>query len=303
MSSISSASSRMTTLTAVEAEAAALEVVDRAAGRGDDDVDAAPQAAQLLADRLAAVDRQDAGADARGRTSWSASATCIASSRVGTRTSADVLPSPACADRDALERRQREGRRLARPGRGLGEQVAAGQQRRDRLALDGRRLLVAEGARSCSAAGRRARAPRTRRLSARWPRRRRIRLRPARQHRRRCRPRPHCRPRGHRRRRTRSARPGDRLEVDRPDAARPARIGADGGRRDDARRRGARSTASSPAIQAGPGDPDPAADLEVLAARRRRSRRWRRGSGGPSRPQDRPRPAGRPSCGSGRRGR
>ena len=79
----------------VEAEAAALEVVDRAAGRGDDDVDAAPQAAQLLADRLAAVDRQDAGAEARGRTSWSASATCIASSRVGTRTSADVLPSAA----------------------------------------------------------------------------------------------------------------------------------------------------------------------------------------------------------------
>ena len=49
-------------LDAVEPQAAALEVVDRAAGRRDDDVDAAPQAAQLLADRLAAVDRQDAGA-------------------------------------------------------------------------------------------------------------------------------------------------------------------------------------------------------------------------------------------------
>ena len=38
-------------------------MVDRAAGRRDDDVDAASQAAQLLADRLAAVDRQDPGAE------------------------------------------------------------------------------------------------------------------------------------------------------------------------------------------------------------------------------------------------
>ena len=38
----------------------AVEVVDGAARRGDDDVDAAAQPAQLRADRLAAVDRQDA---------------------------------------------------------------------------------------------------------------------------------------------------------------------------------------------------------------------------------------------------
>ena len=49
----------MTTCDLVEAQAAALEVVDRATRRGDDDVDAAAEAAQLLADRLAAVDRQD----------------------------------------------------------------------------------------------------------------------------------------------------------------------------------------------------------------------------------------------------
>ena len=94
MSSISSASSRMTTWTPSKREAAALEVVDGAARRRHDDVDAAPQPAQLLADRLAAVDRQDAGAQLAA-VAWSASATCIASSRVGTRTSAEVLPSPA----------------------------------------------------------------------------------------------------------------------------------------------------------------------------------------------------------------
>ena len=63
MSSISSASSRTTMRDLVEAQAAALEVVDRAAGRGDDDVDAASQPAELLADRLAAVDRQDPRAE------------------------------------------------------------------------------------------------------------------------------------------------------------------------------------------------------------------------------------------------
>ena len=48
------------------------------------------------------------------------------------------------ADRDALEHRQREGRGLAGARRRLGEQVAAGEQQRDGLALDRRRLLVAE---------------------------------------------------------------------------------------------------------------------------------------------------------------
>ncbi len=45
----------------------------------------------------------------------------------------------------ALQQRQREGRRLAGAGGGLPEHVATGEQRRHGLGLDRRRLLVAEG--------------------------------------------------------------------------------------------------------------------------------------------------------------
>jgi hypothetical protein len=43
-----------------------------------------------------------------------------------------------------LQQRQREGRRLAGAGGRLAEQVAAGEQRRNRLALDRGRLFVTE---------------------------------------------------------------------------------------------------------------------------------------------------------------
>ena len=92
---------------------------------------------------------------------WIASATCIASSRVGASTSAvGRLPRPSpgrrgrdrLADaalverrREPLEHRQRERRGLAGAGRRLGEQVTTLEQRRDRGQLDGRGLLVAEG--------------------------------------------------------------------------------------------------------------------------------------------------------------
>ena len=67
----------------------------------------------------------------------------MASSRVGTSTRAT---GSACgAGHDALQDRQGEGRRLAGAGGGLAEQVAAGEERRDRLGLDRRRLLVAQG--------------------------------------------------------------------------------------------------------------------------------------------------------------
>ena len=130
-------------LDAVEAQAAALEVVDRPARRRDDDVDAAPQPAQLLADRLAAVDRQDPGTELAA----------VLVERLGdlhrqlAGRDQDERRRAAFAglpDRDALEGRQREGGGLAGPGRRLGEEVAAGEQRRDGLALDRRRLLVAE---------------------------------------------------------------------------------------------------------------------------------------------------------------
>ncbi len=56
MSSISSASSSTTVRSSPKSTVAAAEVVDRPARRGDDDVDAALQRADLPADRLAAVD-------------------------------------------------------------------------------------------------------------------------------------------------------------------------------------------------------------------------------------------------------
>ena len=127
----------------VETQAAALQVVDRAPGRGDDDVHAAPQAAELLTDGLAAIDGQDAGPELPA----------VLVERLGdlhrelARRDQDERRCPAFTglpDGDALERRQRERRRLAGAGRCLGEEVAPGQQRRDRLALDRRRLLVAE---------------------------------------------------------------------------------------------------------------------------------------------------------------
>ena len=128
----------------VEPQAAALEMVDRPARRGDDDVHAAPEAAQLLTDRLAAVDRQDAGAHLAA----------VLEERLGDlhrqlagrdQDERGRAALAGLADRDALEGGQGEGRRLAGPGRSLCQQVPAGEQGRDRLALDGSGLLVAEG--------------------------------------------------------------------------------------------------------------------------------------------------------------
>ena len=45
---------------------------------------------------------------------------------------------------DSADRWKREGRRLARAGRRFGENVASLEERRDRVPLDRRRLLVAQ---------------------------------------------------------------------------------------------------------------------------------------------------------------
>ena len=74
-----------------------------------------------------------------------ASLTCIgqlAGRAPGQRATGAARPGVG-VDRAASER-QRERRGLAGAGRGLAEQVVAGEQQRDRLALDRRRLLVAE---------------------------------------------------------------------------------------------------------------------------------------------------------------
>ena len=66
----------------------------------------------------------------------------MASSRVGTRISADRVTGGAAGD--GFEHRQGECRRLARAGRSLSEQVPPGDEVRDGLPLDRRRLLVAQ---------------------------------------------------------------------------------------------------------------------------------------------------------------
>ena len=134
----------------VEAERAAVEVVDRAARRRDDDVDAAREPVELGRDRLAAVDRDDPDAellavlvDRLGDLHRE-----LARRREHERPS-DALPRPSPgdaaavdraagravlveADGEPLEDRQRERGGLAGAGRRLGEQVLARQQRRDR---------------------------------------------------------------------------------------------------------------------------------------------------------------------------
>ena len=72
-----------------------------------------------------------------------ASDTCIASSRVGTSTSAEAVGRPRPIVQ-RVEQRQGERRRLAGAGRRLADEVAALDQVGDRLALHRRRLLVAE---------------------------------------------------------------------------------------------------------------------------------------------------------------
>ena len=75
---------------------------------------------------------------------WIASATCIASSRVGTSTRPRGLLARVALVGDALEHRQRERRRLSGAGCRLRQQIAAREHQGNGFALDRRRLFVAE---------------------------------------------------------------------------------------------------------------------------------------------------------------
>jgi hypothetical protein len=118
-------------------------VIDCAPRCRDDHVDATSQATQLLADRLAAVDREDPDTEIAP----------IAGQRLGdlhrqlARRDEDDRGGAAvrgATDLERLESWQRERSRLAGPGGCLGQEVAAREQRRDGLALDGGRFLVAQ---------------------------------------------------------------------------------------------------------------------------------------------------------------
>ena len=125
---------------AVQAEGLARQVIDGAAGRGDDDVRAALQRVQLPRDRLPAVDGQDAGAEIAP----------VAVDRLrdldGELTCRHQDEGPRIAAhaevRQPLQQGQRERRRLPGPRGGLTQQIPPCEQRRDGLALDGRGLLV-----------------------------------------------------------------------------------------------------------------------------------------------------------------
>ena len=125
-----------------QVEAAALEVVDHAAGGADDDVDAALERSQLEGVGLAAVDRQHAKAlevvgvllkgfgDLDGE--------------LARRREHDRL-GLAALEVDLGQDRQSERGGLAGAGLGLAEEVAAGEQLGNRRGLNRRRRLVADG--------------------------------------------------------------------------------------------------------------------------------------------------------------
>ena len=113
-------------------------------GRGHDDVDAALER-RAAGGRSAARRRSAARARRAPRPyRWIASDTCMASSRVGTSTSAPggAWPRPSAAIRWSSG--SAKAAVLPVPVAAWPEQVAPLEQRRDRLALDRRRLLVAE---------------------------------------------------------------------------------------------------------------------------------------------------------------
>ena len=126
-----------------EIERAAAQVIEHAAGRADDDFGAAPQRANLVIHRRAAVHRHDGQARSLG----------VLVERFGdlhrqlARRDEDERADLAAAGlvaRQLVEERQRERRGLAGAGRRLPEHVAAGQQDRNRFALNGCGFFVAE---------------------------------------------------------------------------------------------------------------------------------------------------------------
>ena len=125
----------------VEAQAAALDVVDGPARCGHHHVHAPAEHLELLHDGLAPEHRQDLHAEfaavaVDGLTHLHGE---FPGGHQDQRHGRGRL-----AGGDPLEDREREGRCLAGAGGGLCEQVAAGAHHRDRLGLDGGGLLVAQ---------------------------------------------------------------------------------------------------------------------------------------------------------------
>ena len=122
------------------------DMIEQATGRGDDEVDPAPERVGLRRKADAAVDR--GGADAPVAT-VDADALLDLERELAGRGEDEGADRPAAGARidvrwaQALEQRQHEGRRLAGAGLGVGHEVTAGEDERDRLGLDGGGLGVA----------------------------------------------------------------------------------------------------------------------------------------------------------------
>ena len=124
---------------AAEVEGMAAAVVEEPAWCADDDVWMAVQFLQLILDGLAADEAEDVDAQFR----------CQRIGDVGNLTGQfpcrrhDQDLFGVDIRLDLLQRRQEEGKGLARASLGLGQDVAALEQRRDGLGLDGRRFVDA----------------------------------------------------------------------------------------------------------------------------------------------------------------
>ncbi|TPW10671.1 MAG: hypothetical protein FD127_3632 [Acidimicrobiaceae bacterium] len=125
----------------LQRKGAAANVVESASGCGHHHVNAAVESLELSPDRLPAVDGQHPGAHV--------AAVLVHRLRHLHRELAgghedERDRSDSGIGVDLLEHGQCEGGCLAGAGRGLAEQIATGEEQRDGLALDRRRLLVSE---------------------------------------------------------------------------------------------------------------------------------------------------------------
>ncbi len=129
-----------------EVHGALPDMVEQAAGRGDEDLDAAPKDLDLRVDARAAIDDRGAERNAAavgldGGGDLTRELTGGGQDQDADRMSCRRIPGVGVVAEN-LQDRQHEGGSLAGAGLGGGENVAAGEDEWDCRALDGRRLRI-----------------------------------------------------------------------------------------------------------------------------------------------------------------
>jgi hypothetical protein len=123
-------------------------VIDQAPGRGDDDINALPKRTYLCTHRHAAKYRQ--GPDVDGRTVTRERIVNLDGEFPRWHQDQPTWPAGPCgaaiANEQALDHRQTEGGRLARPGLSPGHQIASGDDNRNALRLDRGGMDIADAA-------------------------------------------------------------------------------------------------------------------------------------------------------------